>query len=153
MPARQIAEPKISDSNAEQSFDAVSDGLKHAANLPIYSLPQDNAKRVGERERSRGIFARWPSRTIPRSSFGASDGSHGRSSVISYSLSTLKRGWVSRCANSPSLVRSSKPSVCASRRPMLKSRENFLGRRSKTVLRAWIFSGRNKSAGFMQHDG
>jgi hypothetical protein len=44
MPARQIAEPKISDSNAEKSFDAVSDGLEHAPNLPIYSLPQDSAK-------------------------------------------------------------------------------------------------------------
>jgi len=44
MPERQIAEPKISDTNAEKSFHAVSDGLEHAPNLPIYSLPQDNAK-------------------------------------------------------------------------------------------------------------
>jgi hypothetical protein len=39
MPAGQIAEPKISDSNTQKMFDAVSDGLKHAPNLPIYSLP------------------------------------------------------------------------------------------------------------------
>jgi hypothetical protein len=39
MPAGQIAEPKISDSNTPKMFDAVSDGLKHAPNLPIYSLP------------------------------------------------------------------------------------------------------------------
>ena len=110
-------------------------------------------RRVGDRERSRAIFARWPSRTIPRRSFGASDGSHGRSSVISYSLSTLKRGWVSRCANSPSLVRSSKPSVCASRRPTLKSCENFWGKRSKTVSRAWrSFRVETNPAGFIQHD-
>jgi hypothetical protein len=44
MPAWQIAEPKISDSNAEKPFDAVSDSLEHASNLPVYSLPQDNAK-------------------------------------------------------------------------------------------------------------
>jgi hypothetical protein len=44
MPARQIAEPEISDSNAEKTFDAISDGLEHAPNLPIYSLPQDNVK-------------------------------------------------------------------------------------------------------------
>ena len=74
MPALQIAEPKISDSNAEKSFDAISDGLEHAPNLPIYSLPQDNAH-LGDRERIRAIFARWPSRTIPRRSFEASDGS------------------------------------------------------------------------------
>jgi len=35
---------RISDSNAQKMFDAVSDGLEHAPNLPIYSLPQDHAK-------------------------------------------------------------------------------------------------------------
>jgi hypothetical protein len=44
MPAWQIAKPKISDSNAEKIFDAVSDDLEHAPNLAIDSLPQDNAK-------------------------------------------------------------------------------------------------------------
>jgi hypothetical protein len=44
MPGRQIAERKISDSNTEKSFDAVSNSLEHAPNLPVYSLPQDNAK-------------------------------------------------------------------------------------------------------------
>jgi hypothetical protein len=44
VPAGQIAEAKISDSNAQKMFDAVSDGLEHAPNLPIYSLPQDHAK-------------------------------------------------------------------------------------------------------------
>jgi hypothetical protein len=43
MPAGQIAEPKISDSSAHQMFDAVSDGLEDAPNLPIDSLPQDDA--------------------------------------------------------------------------------------------------------------
>jgi len=55
MPAGQIAEPKVSDSNAEKSFDAVSDGVKHAPNLPIYSLVQDNAKtrrRQGKKPRN-----------------------------------------------------------------------------------------------------
>src|SRR5215510_760889 len=44
MPAGQIAEAEISDSNAHQMFDAVSDGLEHPPNLTIYSLSQDNAK-------------------------------------------------------------------------------------------------------------
>jgi hypothetical protein len=47
MPAGQIAEAKITDSNAEQIFDAVSDGLKHASNLSIYSLSQGDAKTRG----------------------------------------------------------------------------------------------------------
>jgi hypothetical protein len=44
MPGWQIAEPKISDSNADKPFDAVSDSFEHAPNLPVYALPQDNAK-------------------------------------------------------------------------------------------------------------
>jgi hypothetical protein len=55
MPARQIAEPKISDSNTEKMFDAVSNGFKHPANLPIYSLSQHNAqtrRRYGMKSRN-----------------------------------------------------------------------------------------------------
>jgi hypothetical protein len=49
VPAWQIAEPKIGDSNAEKIFNAVSNGLEHAPNLPIYSLTQNNAQtRRGE---------------------------------------------------------------------------------------------------------
>jgi hypothetical protein len=78
MPARQVAEPKISDSNAEKPFDAVSDSLEHAPNLPIYSLPQDNAKtsrREGAKPRKFRALAikknpalqLWSERWIPRS--------------------------------------------------------------------------------------
>ncbi len=55
MPARQIAEPKISDSNTEKMFDAVSNGFKHPANLAIYSLSQHNAqtrRRYGMKSRN-----------------------------------------------------------------------------------------------------
>src|SRR5215471_16464109 len=44
MSARQIHKLKISDSDAEKMFDAISNGFKHATNLPIHSLSQDNAK-------------------------------------------------------------------------------------------------------------
>src|ERR1043166_4481446 len=44
MAAGQIIKSEISDPNADKMFDAISDGFKHATNLPIYSLPQDNAK-------------------------------------------------------------------------------------------------------------
>jgi hypothetical protein len=78
MPARQIADPKISDSNAKKPFDAVSDSLEHAPNLPIYSLPQGNAK-TRRRERAKlhnfralavkknPAFQLWSERGIPRS--------------------------------------------------------------------------------------
>jgi hypothetical protein len=38
VPARQIGEPQISDSDTEKTFDAIPNGFKHPANLPIYSL-------------------------------------------------------------------------------------------------------------------
>jgi len=44
MPGWQIAEPKISNSNTEKIFDAVSNGFKHTANLAIYSLSQNDAQ-------------------------------------------------------------------------------------------------------------
>jgi hypothetical protein len=78
MPARQIADPKISDSKAEKPFDAVSDGLEHTPNLPIYSLPQDDAK-TRRRERANlhnfralaikknPAFELWSECWIPRS--------------------------------------------------------------------------------------
>ena len=47
MPAGQIGKPKISDANAEKMFDAVANGFKHAANLPIDSLLQYNTQSCG----------------------------------------------------------------------------------------------------------
>jgi hypothetical protein len=78
MPAWQVAEAKISDSNAEKPFDTVSDSLEHASNQPVYSLPQDNAKtRRRERAKLRNFralaieknpaFQLWSERRIPRS--------------------------------------------------------------------------------------
>lgn len=78
LPARQIAEAKISHSNAQKMFDPVPDSLEHAPNLPIYSLPQDNAKtRMREGTKARNLRALavknnsaqqlWSKRRIPRS--------------------------------------------------------------------------------------
>jgi hypothetical protein len=44
MPLGQIAQPKISDSDAEKMFDAVANGFKHTTNLPIYSLSKNDAQ-------------------------------------------------------------------------------------------------------------
>jgi hypothetical protein len=43
----QIAQPKISDSDAEKMFDAVANSFKHTTNLPIDSLLQHNAQTRG----------------------------------------------------------------------------------------------------------
>ena len=42
MAARQIAEAKISNSDAHEPFYFITDLLKHAANLTINPLPQNN---------------------------------------------------------------------------------------------------------------
>jgi hypothetical protein len=47
MTALQIAKLKISDSNADKTFDAVTDGFKHTANLTIDSLSQNDAQADG----------------------------------------------------------------------------------------------------------
>jgi len=47
MTARQVAKPKISDANANEIFDAITNGFEHTANLPIDSLSQDNAQADG----------------------------------------------------------------------------------------------------------
>jgi hypothetical protein len=44
MPARQIAKPKIADSNTDKMLHVISDRLEHAANLTIDSLPQHDAQ-------------------------------------------------------------------------------------------------------------
>jgi hypothetical protein len=71
MAAGQIIKSEISDPNADKMFDAISDGFKHATNLPIYSLPQDNAKtrsREGTKPRNfRALSIKKNSTQQPRS--------------------------------------------------------------------------------------
>jgi hypothetical protein len=60
MTARQIAKPKISDANANETFDAIADGFKHTANLSIDSLSQYNSEadwRYGVQSRHLCSFA------------------------------------------------------------------------------------------------
>ena len=44
MAARQIAETSLTDANTDETFDFVTDFVKHATNLPINSLAQDDAQ-------------------------------------------------------------------------------------------------------------
>src|SRR5882724_787584 len=47
--ARQVAKPKISDANANEIFDAITDGFEYTTNLAIDSLSQDDAQADGRR--------------------------------------------------------------------------------------------------------
>src|SRR6266550_1867262 len=65
MTARQVAKPKISDANANEIFDAITNGFEDTANLAIDSLSQDNAQADGRH----GVESRNPcSLTVDKNS-------------------------------------------------------------------------------------
>jgi hypothetical protein len=153
VPAGQIAEPKISDSNAQKMFDAVSDSLEHAPNLPIYSLPQDHAKtrrREGTKLRKFRASAvknnsaqqLWSKRRIPLSI--------QRNLIF---LVDLEAG-VGEPLRQFAIVRQQQQtfSLRIETSDIEESRK-FFGQEIKDRLaRVEIFSSRNESAGFMQHN-
>ena len=96
----------------------MADRLAHAPDLPVAALVDGDAQRVVADQRTPAP-ARSGRRRAPRPrAAGASAPRDGVPSTSArYSFSTPKDGWVSRWASSPSLVRSSRPSVSASRRP------------------------------------
>ena len=56
MTARQVAKPKISDANANEMFDAITNGFEYTANLAIDSLSKNNAQADGRH----GVESRNP---------------------------------------------------------------------------------------------
>jgi hypothetical protein len=154
MPARQIGKPKIPDANAEKMFDAVANGFKHAANLPIDSLLQHNAQTRGRdwmKSRDSGSLA-----------------------IEKNSPQQFRREcWVPRPIQRHLILlvgliaRMSKPLgklaiICEKKQPLslrvqaadIEEPRKFLWEQIKHgVARMLVFSGRNKSRGFMQHDG
>lgn len=47
MATRQIAEAKITGANADETFQSIPNFAKHATNLPVNSLTQDDAQACG----------------------------------------------------------------------------------------------------------
>ena len=154
MPLGQIAQPKISDSDAEEMFDAVANGFKHTTNLPIYSLLQHNVQtrgREGMKSRDFGSLAIEKNslpqfrreRLVPRPI--------QRHLIFLVGLITRMgkalREFAVICEKKQTLsLRVQTPDV--------EERGKFLWKQIKhSVARLLIFSGRNKSGRFMQHDG
>jgi hypothetical protein len=154
VPARQIGKPKLADSNAEKMFDAVANGFKHAANLPIYSLPKDNAQFRG---RDRADLCNLRSLSIEKNS----------------AHQFRRECWVPRPIQ-PQLIflvdfitRVAQPLgevaiICEKKEtlslrvqtPDVEQPGKFQWKQIKDrVARVLIFSGRNKSGRFVQHDG
>src|SRR5947208_3865431 len=153
MPARQIAEAKISDSNAQKMFDAASDGLEHAPNLPIYSLPQDHAKtrrRYGTKLRKfRALAVKnnsaqqlWSQRRIPRSI--------QRNLIFLVDLET----GVGEPLRQFAIVRQQQQTFSLRiETPDIEESGKFFGQEIKyRVARVEIFSSRNESAGIFQYN-
>jgi hypothetical protein len=153
MPAGQIAEAKVSHSNAHKMFDAVPDGLEHAPNLPIYSLPQDKAKtrrREGTKARNLRALAiknnsaqqLWSKRQIPRSI---------QCDLIF--LVDLETG-VGESLGQFAIVRQKQQTFrLRIETSDIEELRKFFGQEIKDrVTGVAIFSSRNESARFMQHD-
>jgi hypothetical protein len=154
MPAWQIRKPKISDANAKKIFDAVSNGFEHAANLPINSLSKNNAQFRG---RDRAELRDPRSLSIEKNS----------------AQQFWRECWVPRSIQChliflvDLITRMGKPLrkfaiICEKKQtfslrvqtPDVEEPGKFLWKQIKhSVSRLLIFSGRNKSRGFVQHDG
>src|SRR6266542_2766341 len=127
MPAGQIGKSKISDSDADKMFDAVANGFKHAANLPIDSLSKNNAQFGG---RDRAELRDLRSLAIEKNS--------AQQFLREFAIVCEKEQTLSLHVQTPDVEEPGK----------------FLWKQIKhSVARMLIFSGRNKSRGFMQHDG
>jgi len=153
MPAQQIAEPKIPDSNAYKSFDAVSEGLEHPPNLPIHSLSQDNAdtrRRKGTKLRNPRTLAiqhdsaqeLWSKCRIPRliqcDLIFFVDLETGVSELLrQFAIISQKQQTFSLRVETSDIEESRK----------------FCGQKIEyCVARVKVFSRGDEAAGFMQHD-
>ena len=154
MSVRQIGKSKISESNTDKMFDAITNSFKHAANLPIYSLVQHNAQTRGRNgvkprdlcsvaveKNSAQQFWRegWVPQVIQRHFVFFID----LESRVSKSLREL------------AIVRKQKQtfSLSIETTDVEKAGKFPWKQIEDCIARVWIFPGRNESGGFVQHDG
>ncbi len=154
MSVRQIGKSKISESNTDKMFDAITNSFKHAANLPIYSLVQHNAQTRGRNgvkprdfcsvaveKNSAQQFWRegWVPRVIQRHFIFLID----LESRVSKSLREF------------AIVRKQKQtfSLRVETTDVEKAGKFWWKQIEDCIARVRIFPGRNESGGFVQHDG
>jgi len=154
MSMRQIGKSKISESNTDKMFDAITNSFKHAANLPIYSLVQHNPQTRGRNgvkprdlcsvaveKNSAQQFWRegWVPRVIQRHFIFFID----LESRVSKSLREL------------AIVRKQKQTFSLSIETTDVEEAGKFPRKQieDCIARVRIFPGRNEPGGFVQHDG
>ena len=154
MLARQIGEPKISDPNTHKMFDAVPNGFKHPANLPIYSLSQHDAQtcgRDGVKSRDFGSLAVEKNSAEQFRPECWVPSPIQRHLVFFVDLVT----WMGKPQCQFSIVCEEKQTLSLRiQAPDIEEAGKFFGKQIKdSIASVLIFSGRNKSGGFVQHDG
>jgi len=152
MPARQVGEPKIPDSDTDKMFNAIPNGFKHAANLTIDSLSQHDAQTRGRdgvnflNFDSLGVEKNSPQQFRRECRVPRSIQRH-----LIFFLDLVTR--VSKPLRQVAIICEKKQTFSLRvQTPDVEEAGKFLWKQIKNcVTRARISSGRNKSGGFVQH--
>src|SRR4029077_6218548 len=153
MSAWQVAEPKISDANANEIFDAITDGFKHTANLAIDSLSKDNAQAHGRH----GVEPRnLCSLTIEKNSAQQFRRKLGVPRAIQCHFVFLLNfvTWMRQALCQISIICEKKQTfgLCIQPPNVEQPREVCRQQIKNSIAHVWIFPGRNESGGLVQHD-
>jgi hypothetical protein len=153
MSERQICKPKISDANTQKMVNAVANGFKHLANLPIDSLPQHNAQ---TRRRDRLKSRNFGPLAIQKNSAQEFRRKCWVPPPIQHHLIFLVDliTWVGKALCKFTIVCEKKQTFSLRVQTAdVEEAGKFLWKQIKdSVTRMLIASGRNKSGGFVQHN-
>jgi hypothetical protein len=154
MTARQIAKPKISDANANEFFNAITNGFKHTANLAIDSLSQDNAQPDGRH----GVESRnLSSLTIEKNSAQQFRREFRVPRAIQCHFVFLFNfvTWMRQALCEISVICEKKQTFgfCVKASNVEQPRELCRQQIKNSIAHVRISPGRNESGGLVQHDG
>jgi hypothetical protein len=154
MAAWQVAKPKISDANANEIFDAITDGFEHTANLAIDSLSKDNAQADGRQ----GVESRNPcSLTVEKNSAQQFRSQFGLPRAIQCHFVFLLNfvTWMRQALCKISVICEKKQTfgLCVQAPNVEQPREFFRQQIENSIANMRISPRRNESGGLVQHDG
>jgi hypothetical protein len=154
MTAWQVAKPKISDANANEIFDAITNGFEHTANLAIDSLSQDNAQADGRH----GVESRNPcSLTVEKNSAEQFRRKFGVPRAIQCHFVFLLNfvTWMSEALCEISITCEKKQTfgLCVQAPNVEQPREFCRQQIKNSIAHVRISPGRNESGGLVQHNG
>jgi hypothetical protein len=154
MSVRQIGKSKISESNTDKMFDAITNSFKHAANLPIYSLVQHNAQTRGRNGVKSHDFC---SVAVEKNSAQQFWGKGWLPRVIQRHFIFLidLESRVSKSLRELAIVRHKEQtfSLRVETTDVEKAGKFWWKQIEDCIARVRIFPGRNESRGLVQHDG